>query len=617
MIRFLPIALLAAGLLAVPAAAVAADGPAWRHATALSGTPREADDFTHFAYVNPEAPKGGRARFAVEGSFDSTNIFLSTKGTPALSVALVYETLMTPSLDEDDTSAMYPLIAEAMRYPDDFAWVEYRLNPAARWQDGTPVTAGDVVWSFETLKEIYAPFASYYAHVVKAVDEGNGVVRFSFDAPGNRELPHILGQLYVLPEHWWRDKDAAGHTRNIRESGLEPPMGSGPYKVASIDAGRMVVMKRDPGYWGAALPVNVGQNNFDEMSYEYYLDPTVMMEAFKADRYDFRAERSAKMWATGYDFPAVRDGRVAKATFPRRAIGVMQALVVNLRLQKYQDRRVRQALNYAFDFETTRHNVFFDLYDRVDSYFFGTTLAAKGLPSPDELKLLEPITAEIPPEVFTTPYANPVGGSPEAARANLREAVKLFAEAGWTIKGGKMVNAKGEPFRIEYLTESQLDERYISPYIKQLKLIGIDVDYRLVDDAQYQNRMRTFDFDLTADIWAETLSPGNEQREYWGSKAAGSPGSRNTAGIRDRGVDTLIDKVVYAENRDELITATHALDRVLLANDFVIPMFYAPSFFYAYWDRFGHPERLPEYSFGFPSVWWYDATKADRIGNPG
>ncbi|PIO97870.1 extracellular solute-binding protein [Pleomorphomonas carboxyditropha] len=598
----------------VAGAPAKAEEPAWRAATALNGEPRYAAGFAHFDYVNPDAPKGGEARFGAEGSFDSTNVFLGIKGTPAAAVAPAYETLFTPSLDELDISAAYPLLAEAMRYPSDFAWAEFRLNPAARWQDGEPVTVDDVVWSFDTLKEIYPTFTSYYAHVIKAEPAGDRVVRFTFDAPGNRELPSILGQLYVLPKHWWQGKNASGKPRNIRETTLEAPLGSGPYKVTAVDPGRRVTLTRDPDYWGDKLPVSIGTNNFDRLTYDYYLDPTVMMEAFKADKYDFRAERSAKMWATGYDFPARKEGKVVTMTFPRNASGVMQALVPNLRLPKYQDARVRRALNLAFDYETLKRTVFFDLYDRIDSFFFGTELAARNLPGPDELALLEPLRDKLPPAVFTAPYANPVGGRPEAVRDNLRQAVALFAEAGWTIQGGKMRNARGEPFRIEYLTFSQLDERYIAPYAKSLGRIGIDFDYRLVDDAQYQNRLRSFDFDMTVDVWGESLSPGNEQREYWGSKAADRPGSRNSAGIKDAAIDALIDKVVYAGDRAALVTATRALDRALLAGNYLIPLFYSKDSFYAYWNRFGHPEALPKYSVGFPDVWWYDAAGAAAAG---
>ncbi|WP_237154382.1 extracellular solute-binding protein [Oryzibacter oryziterrae] len=617
MIRFafaLSAALVVAGLASVPPAL--ADEPVWRHASALNGEPRYPADFKHFDYVNPDAPKGGTVRFGVEGGFDSTNVYLGTKGDPASAVAQVYEALTTESLDEYNISATYGLLADKLRYPDDYAWVDYHLNPAARWSDGQPVTADDVIWSFTTLKDIYPLFASYYGHVVKAEDAGDNVIHFTFDAPGNRELPHIVGQLPVLPRHWWEGKDASGKPRDIRATTLEAPMGSGPYKVTSVDAGRQIVLERDPNYWGKDLPVNAGINNFDRMSYEYFLDPTVLLEAFKGDKYDFRLERSAKMWATAYDFPAKTEGRVVTETYPKRGVGVMQALVVNLRLPKYQDARVRSALNYAFDYETLKHNVFYDQYDRINSYYFGTELASSGLPSAEELKLLEPLKDQIPASVFTTPYTNPLGGSPEALRKNLREAIRLFGEAGWTLQDGVMKNAKGEAFTIEFKTNDQLSERYVAPYAKALKLIGIDLVFRVVDDAQYQNVMDSFSFDMTTGIWGETLSPGNEQRENWGSAAADKPGSRNHAGIKNAAVDKLIDAVIFAQDRPALVTATHALDRVLLANNFVIPLFYSLNDRIAYWNRFSHPDKLPEYSVGFPTVWWYDAAKASATGGP-
>lgn len=595
-------------------APVRAEEPEWRTAVALSGEPRYPAGFPHFDYVNPTAPKGGEARFGVEGSFDSTNIFLGIKGTPAGAVAPIYETLMTPSLDELDISASYPLLAEAIRYPSDFSWVEFRLNPAARWQDGKPVTVDDVIWSFDTLKEIYPTFTSYYAHVVKAEPAGDRVIHFAFDAPGNRELPSIMGQLYVLPKHWWQDADASGKQRNIHETTLEPPLGSGPYKVAAVDPGRRITLSRDPDYWGAKLPVSIGTNNFDRLTYDYYLDPTVMMEAFKADKYDLRAENSMSRWVTGYDFPAVRNGQVIRTAFPRRSTGIMQAMVPNLRRDKFKDARVRQALNYAFDFETMRRTLMHDQSDRVNSYYFGTDLASSGLPGPDELKLLEPLRGQIPASVFTTPYANPVGGTPEAARTNLRQAVKLFSEAGWTIQNGQMRNAKGEAFTISYPVQSEGEQRTVIQFSKSLDLIGIKLDIRIVDSAQYQNLLRDFDFDMVTGIWATSLSPGNEQREYWGSTSAKIPGSRNITGISDPAVDALIDKVVYARDREELVSAAHALDRVLLANNFLIPQFYSTDTRYAYWNRFGHPAELPKYSFGYPDIWWYDAAGAAAAG---
>lgn len=617
MIRLVPAAILAAATILVGALAVRADdGPVWRTAVSISGTPRYAAGFSHFDYANPDAPKGGTVRFGVEGGFDSTNVYLGTKGTPSAAVAQIYETLTTPSLDEMDISAKYGLLAEATRYPDDDSWVEFRLNAAAKWSDGVPLTVDDVVWSFATLKDISPMMAAYFGHVVKAEATATDVVRFTFDAPGNRELPHIVGEMPVLPKHWWQGKDAAGRDRDIRSTTLEVPVGSGPYKVESVDPGRRVVLTRDPDYWGRTLPVSIGLNNFDRLEYEYYRDPTVMMEAFKGDKYDYRLERSAKMWATAYDFPAKTAGKVITETYPRRASGVMQAFVVNLRRDRFKDARVRQALNYAFDWETLKHTVFYDQYDRIDSYFFGTDLASHGLPGPDELKLLEPLRDKIPASVFTTAYANPVGGSPEAQRGNLRQALNLFGQAGWTLQNGVLKNQKGEPFTISFITNDQLSERYVSPYAKTLKLIGINLDFRVVDDSQYENTLRAFDFDMTTGIWGETLSPGNEQRDFWGSKAADTEGSRNLAGIKDPAVDALIDRIIFNHDRADLVAATRALDRVLLANAYVIPLFYSLTDRYAYWNRFSHPAELPKFSFGFPDVWWYDDAKAAATGGP-
>ncbi len=607
---------LAAVFAALPGVAGANEEPEWRHATALTGEPKYPANFKHFDYVNPDAPKGGRVRLASPGSFDTLNIFLP-KGDPAPGVQLVYESLTTPSLDELDISAAYGLIADALKYPPDYSWVSYRLNPAAKWQDGQPITPDDVIWSFETLREINPQIAGYYTHVTKVEAAGEREVKFTFDQAGNRELPHIVGQLEILPKHWWEGTDANGKQRNIRETTLELPMGSGPYKVKSVDPGRSVVLERDPNYWGANLPAQIGQNNFDLIQYESYLDQTVLLEAFKADRFDFRAENSAKNWATGYDFPAKNQGKVILETYPDKASGVMQAMVPNLRREKFQDPRVRRALNLAFDYESLNRTVFFGQYKRVSSYFENTDLAARGLPSPDELAILEPLKDKIPPDVFTKPYENPVGGSPEKQRENLREAVRLFKEAGWTLQNGKMINGKGGPFTIEFLSQSPNDERFVSPYGQALKRIGIDLTIRVVDSAQYVNRFRSFDFDLVMTVWGQSLSPGNEQRRYWGSKAADIEGSENYAGIKDPAVDALIERVIFAKNRADLVTAVKALDRVLLAHDYVIPAWTLDYDRFAYWNRFSRPEKLPEYSFGFPTVWWYDPTKAAAIGGGG
>lgn len=598
-------------LLLISAPASAQD---WVHGSALSGTPRYPAGFAHFNYVNPDAPKGGAARQAVLGSFDSFNLILP-KGETAPGVGDVYETLMAPSLDELDISSQYGLLAEATRYPDDFSSVSFRLNAAAMWHDGQKVTVDDVIWSFDKHVEHSPQAKFYYQNVVKAEKTGDREVTFTFNIKGNRELPHVMGQLLVLPKHWWEAKDANGKQRNIGETTLEPPLGSGPYRVKAFEAGRFVTYARVLDHWAAALNVNVGKNNFGEMRYDLYRDETVMIEAFKSDAYDYRFERSSKNWAAGYEnLPAREKGFIKLEEFPRRSTGVMQAFVPNMRRGKFKDPRVRLALSYAFDFETTNRNAFFGIYQRAASYFSGTDLAASGLPSAQELTLLEPLRGRIPDEVFTQPFENPVGGDNTRMRANFREALRLLKEAGWSLQGDRLVNDKsGEPFTIDYIDNSPVGERYVLPFQTNLARIGIKLDYRVLDSAAHEERLRNFDYDMIGTIWGQTLSPGNEQREYWGTLSAGREGSRNFAGITDPAVDTLIDKVIFAPDRASLVTAVHALDRVLLANHFVIPQWYSQNERYAYWDRFGRPDKLPEFSFGFPDVWWYDNEKAARI----
>jgi microcin C transport system substrate-binding protein len=590
-----------------------ASEPAWRHALSLFGDVKYPADFKRFDYVNPDAPKGGVARLISIGTFDNFNIAVAgIKGNIAAAATQIYETLMSKSQDEVVTE--YGLLAEAAVHPDDFSWVTYRLRKEARWHDGKPVTPDDVIFSLETLKKLSPFYGAYYRHVVKAEKSGERDIKFTFDGPGNRELPTIVGEVPVLPKHWWEGTDEQGRKRDISTTTLEKPLGSAPYRIKEFVAGRSVVLERVKDYWGADLPVRIGQNNFDEMRFEYFRDNLVALEAFKADQADWIVENSAKQWATAYDFPAVVDKRVVKEEFPINDSGRMQGFAVNLRREQFKDVRLRRALNYAYDFEEMNKQLFFGQYKRINSYFEGTELACSGVPEGLELQILETVKDKVPPEVFTTPYTNPVGGNPENVRNNLREAAKLLKEAGFEVKERKLVDAMGRPVTIEVLVESPASERIALFYKPSLERIGITTSIRVADDAQYENRMRSFDYDMTIGTWGQSLSPGNEQREFWGSQAADTPGSRNLVGIKNPAVDALIEKVIFAKDRETLVATSRALDRVLLWNFYVVPQFTYGFSRYARWDRFSHAE-LPKYArSGLPSLWWYDAEKASRIG---
>lgn len=599
----------------LPAGPSHAEDLPWRHGAALLGELKYPPDFKRFDYVNPDAPKGGTLRLSTDGTFDSFNPLIP-KGNPAAGVGLIYEQLMTPSLDEVSTE--YGEIAEALQYPPDFAWAKYRLRPEAKWHDGKPITPDDVVWSFEATVANNPSQAFYYRHVKKVEATGEHEVTFTFDQTGNRELPQIIGQLTVLPKHWWTGTGPDGQKRDITRTTLEIPLGSGPYRLKEFSPGRSVTYERVKDYWGKDLAVNVGQNNFDQIRYEYFRDDQVELEAFKGDNYDARFENSAKNWATAYDFPARQQGRVVLEKLTERGSGVMVGFVPNLRRPIFQDPRVRQALNLAMPFEDMNRTTFFGQYERISSYFYPTELGATGVPQGAELAMLNEAKDKgpIPAEVFTKPYTNPVAADATAERTNLREALKLLGEAGWTIEGTKLVNAKKEPFRIEFLMNGPTFERVGVRYREQLAKIGIDLTIRSVDSSQYQNRVRSRDFDLIYTGWGQSLSPGNEQNDFFGSEAADREGSRNYAGIKNPAIDYLIKRVIFAKDRTELVDATHALDRVLLWNHYVIPGWTTTATRMARWDRFSHPATLPKYSTGFPTIWWWDATKAAKTGAP-
>jgi microcin C transport system substrate-binding protein len=587
----------------------------WQHGVSIFGDLKYPPGFTKFDYVNANAPKGGTARQIAIGTFDNFNLVVAAvKGDLVAGITLIYDTLLASSLDE--VASAYGLVGEAVRYPADFSWASYRLRAEAKWHDGTPVTTDDVIFSFEASKKYSPQLAAYYRHVAKLEKTGDDQVTFTFDSPGNRELPQIVGELFVLPKRWWEGTGPDGKKRNIADTTLEPPLGSGPYRIKSFSAGREIVYERVPDYWARNLAVAIGRDNFDELKYEYFRDTTVALQAFKADTIDWQIENSAKNWATEYNFPAVTEKRVVLEQFPIKSVGVMQAFAFNIRRDKFKDPRLRLAFNYAFDFDEMNKQIFFGQYTRIASYFQGTDLAATGLPSGRELELLQTVRDSVPPELFTTPYSNPVGGSPEAIRNNLRQAVLLLRQAGYEIRNQRLVEAQtGEPYAVEFLVSDPSFERIVLFYKPALDRLGISATVRTIDDAQYQNRLTNFDFDIIINAWQESISPGNEQRGYWGSQAADQPGSFNLIGIKNPAVDAMIDQVIFAKSRADLVAAAKALDRVLLWNHYVVPQWTYPYVRSARWDRFGRPDAMPEYGQdAFPTIWWWDAAKAARTG---
>jgi microcin C transport system substrate-binding protein len=586
----------------------------WKHGLSLFGDLKYPAGFKNFEYVNPAAPQGGTVRQIAFGTFDNFNsVVAGVKGSIAGGTELFTETLMTSALDEISTE--YGLLAEAVSFPDDFSSVTYHLRANARWHDGKPVTPEDVIFSFDVFKKNSPFYGAYYRHVVKIEKTAEREVTFNFDGPGNRELPQIVGQLPVLPKHWWEGTDKSGNKRDVSQTTLEPPLGSGPYRLKEFVAGHSIVYEKVVDYWGKDVNVTIGTRNFQIIRFEYFRDSTVALEAFKGDQVDWRIESSAKNWATSYDFPAVHDKRVVLEEFPVRNSGSMQAFAFNVRRDKFKDPRVRRAFNFAFDFEEMNRTIFFGQYKRISSYFEGTELASSGLPEGKELEILQTVRDKVPAELFIKPYSNPVGGNPQAVRDNFRESLALFREAGYEIRDTKLVNAKtGERFSVEFLVDDPATERFVLFYKPSLDRIGMVVKTRVVDAAQYENRLRQWDYDIIVASWGESLSPGNEQRDFWSSAAADQPGSRNLIGIKNPAIDILIDRVIFTKDRADLVAATKALDRVLLWNFYVVPQWSYGKVRTARWDRFGHPENMPKYgNAAFPTVWWWDADKAAKV----
>lgn len=598
------LALAALVVMVSPATLQAQQPLEWRHAIGVLEPPKLPADFKRLPYVNPDAPKQGELRMAEEGTYDSFNP-LADKGNPAAGLGIVFDTLLKQS--EDEIGVSYGLLAEALAFPDDRSSVTFRLRAEAKWADGQPVTPEDVVFSFQSAKANSNVMANYYRHVTSAEKTGEREVTFRFDEKNNKELPAIVGDFPILPKHWYEGKDAKGNQRDISKGSLEPPMGSGPYKLASFQAGSTIRYELRDDYWAKNLPIMIGQNNIKTITYTYFADADVEFEAFRAGSVDYRQENSSSRWATRYDFDAVKDGRIKREALRNefRARGVMQAFVPNLRRDQFKDARVREALNYAYDFEDLNKNLAYGGLQRVDSFFWGTDLAAKGLPEGKELEILNGLKDKVPARVFTEPFKNPVGGDANKVRDNLRKAIELFKQAGWELKGNRMVNTKtGQQMSIEILLNSPSSERTVLPYVASLKKIGIDARIRTVDSSQYVNRIRSFDYDMIFGVWAQTMNPGNEQAGYWGSASANQTGSRNLAGIADPAVDEIIRLIMSAPTRKDQVAAVHALDRVLLANHFVIPMFYSGETRIAYWAKLAHPDPLPEYGIGFPNLWW-------------
>ncbi|MCE9684169.1 extracellular solute-binding protein [Halomonas alkalisoli] len=572
------------------------------HGLALYDEPALDEDFVHFPYVNPDAPKGGSlVRAAVGSSFDSTNPFI-IRGTPAIGIGEIYDTLLVENVDEP--FSVYGLLAEGMRLDPDRFWIEFDLRSEARFHDGEPVTAEDVVFSFNLLVEEGNPFyRGYYADVesVEALDRHT--VRFEFATNHSRELPLIVGQLPILPKHYWEERDFSAPT-------LARHPGSGPYRLAEVEPGRRIVYERVPGYWGAELPVNRGRHNIDRLIYDYYRDRDIAWEAFKAGVMDYRTDARAATWAIGYDFPAYNDGLVKRITVPDGQPSRMQAFVFNLREEKFQDVRVREALNLTFDFPWLNANLFYDSYSRTESYFQNSEMAAEGLPSESELALLEPHRDDLPERVFDSEL--PID-HPTELRERLRLAYELLLEAGYEFRDGVLVNGdSGRPLSVEVMLFDSGLERVVQPMLRNMSRLGIQGSLRIVDINQYLNRLRSFDFEIITGQFPQSNNPGNEQREFWTSDFAESPQSRNLMGLQSPVVDELVERLIRADSRSELNTAARALDRVLLWNFITIPHYHSGETRIAVWDKFGYPEPFPKYGFDLSS-WWVDSEREDEI----
>ena len=575
------------------------------HGLSLFGDLKYGPEFVHFDYVEPNAPKGGTLHLATVGTFSTLNPF-TLKGVAAAGAGFPFESLLEGAADEPD--AAYGLIAAEVALAPDRRSVRFLLRPEAHWHDGTPVTAADVAFSFEILTTEGAPsFATQLAGVDRVETVGDREVAFHLVDPDNRKLPLIVGGMPIVSEAYFRG-------RSFGKTTFDPPLGSGPYRVGKVDAGRSISFERVAEYWGTALPAMTGRYNFDTIAIDYYRDRTVLVEALKAGEYDFHEEFTSKVWATQYDIPAVEEGWLVKDVLPDNTPSGVQAFFINTRLPKFQDRRVREALSYVFDFGWLNKNQFFGIYDRMASYFENSDLAARGLPSEAELAILEPYRGAVPEEVFTTEFAPPSTDGSGNNRQNLRSAQALLREAGWITRDGALVNeATGEPMTIEFLYFEPTFERIYAVFARSLERLGVGVTLRLVDSASYEERMKSHDFEITTLRFVFNLSPGAELNANFATATADQVGSSNAAGIKDPVVDALIAEVVGATDRATLVAAARALDRVLLWGHYMIPQWYKGAHHLVYWDKFGRPALKPRYARGVIDTWWVDREKDDAL----
>jgi microcin C transport system substrate-binding protein len=575
---------------------------------ALFGDLKYKPDFPHFDYVNPDAPKGGAVKFATypgngSSTFDTFNPF-ALKGVKAEGLGFLFDTLMVASSDEP--ASQYGLVARTVEVAPDRLSVVFQLRPEARFHDGSPMTPADVIWTFNTLKAKGAPqYHIYYADVLKAEQVGERGVKFILRSAQNHELPLILGELPVLSRAYWQNRD-------FEKTTLEQPLGSGPYKIESFDPGRSITYQRVTDYWAKDLPVNKGRFNFGTIRYDYYRDASVALEAFKAGQYDFREENVAKNWAIGYSSPAFTAGLFKKVLITNRVPQGMQGFAFNTRRPLFRDPLVREALGYLFDFEWTNKNLFYSAYTRTESYFSNSDLASSGLPSADELKILQPIKGEIPAAVFTKAFEAPKTDGTGDIRPNIRIALGLLKQAGWTVKASHLVNDKGEQLSFEFLNDIAEFERILLPFADNLRRIGVAMTLRTVDPAQYENRLNNYDYDMTTVVIPQSLSPGNEQRGYWTSAAADEIGGNNIMGVKSKAVDQVVDLIISASDRATLVTRVHALDRILLQSFYLIPNFHIDAFRVAYWDKFGRPKINPPYALALDS-WWVDTVREQAL----